>query len=90
MTSAHQAKVLYAVLTCAPMTTSKPDFKRYADVGDVKGLWRYYMNAMRARSDVKEQVETGGQISFEMLRPAMETIYGLPTEGTLTDDDIPF
>jgi len=85
VTAAQKAKVMYSVLTCAPMTTSKPDFRKYSEAGDVQGLWSYYQNSMKARRDIRDRVETGGQISFEMLKPAMETIYGLPTE----DDSIP-
>ena len=79
MTDAYKVKVLYAILRWAPMVESKPDFKRYAEAGDLAGFWRYYENSIRARPDVKRNVESSGEVSFEMLRPAMEAVYGLPT-----------
>jgi hypothetical protein len=79
MTRAHRARVLYDVLQWAPMVRSKLEFKRYADAGDVEGLWAYYQKAMKVRGDIKRSVEASGSVSFERLRPAMEAIYGLPT-----------
>ncbi len=79
MTKAHKARVLYSILEWAPMVHSKPDFKRYADSGNLDGLWTYFQNSLRARTDVKRSVESRGEVSFEMLRPAMEAVYRLPT-----------
>ena len=79
MTKAHKARVLYGILEWAPMVHSKPDFKRYADAGNVDGLWTYFQNSLRARTDVRRSVESSGEVSFEMLRPAMEAVYRLPT-----------
>lgn len=81
MTDAYKVKVLYAILRWAPMVESKPDFKGYADAGDLAGFWRYYENSIRARPDVKHSVESSGEVSFEMLRPAMDAVYKLPTNG---------
>ena len=80
MTQGVKAKVLFAVLSCAPMGRSKERFKKYAQEGDVEGLWTYYQRAMSARPDVKRGVETSGEVSFEMLRSAMDAIYHLPTK----------
>lgn len=81
MTALHKARVLYGILQWAPMVNSRPDFKRYSEAGDVDGLWAYYQNAMRSRPEVKRSVERSGEVSFEMLRPAMEAVYNLPTQG---------
>jgi hypothetical protein len=81
MTKAHKARVLYGILQWAPMVNSRPEFRRYAEAGDLDGLWDYYQNSMRSRPDVKRNVERGGEVSFEMLRPAMEAVYKLPTDG---------
>lgn len=79
MTKALKARVLFNILSCAPMVQSRPDFKKYADAGNVDGLWSYYQNAMKSRPDIKQSVEGSGDISFEMLRPAMEAVHRLPT-----------
>lgn len=81
MTKAKKTAALFAILDCAPMGQSRVDFKRQAEAGDVDGLWTHYQNSMKKRHDVKKTVEQAGEISFEMLRPAMETIYRLPTTG---------
>jgi hypothetical protein len=80
MTKAVKARVLFAVLSCAPMGRSKEQFRQYADTGDVEALWEYYQQAIKTRPDIKRGVESSGEISFEMLKPAMEAIYGLPTK----------
>ena len=51
----------------------------YAERGDVSAFWTFYQKSITARPDVKRSVEKAGDISFEMVRPAMETIYKLPT-----------
>lgn len=80
MIKSVKAQVLFAVLQCAPMGRSKDTFANYAKEGDVESLWQYYQNAMASRRDIKRGVETSGEVSFEMLRPAMEAIYRLPTK----------
>lgn len=79
MTKAHKVRVLYGILQWAPMTNSRPDFRQYAEAGNLDAFWRYYENSIRARSDVKRSVEESGEVSFEMLRPAMEAVFKLPT-----------
>lgn len=79
MTDAYKVKVLYSILRWAPMVESKPNFKQYAETGDLASFWRYYENSIKARQDVRRSVESVGEVSFEMLRPAMEAVYRLPT-----------
>lgn len=79
MTKSHKVRVLYGILQWAPMVNSKPDFKRYAQSGDLDAFWKYYQNSIRARADIKRSVENAGEVSFEMLKPAMEEVYKLPT-----------
>jgi hypothetical protein len=81
MTKSDKVKVLFEILKLAPMTSSKPDFGRYAEAGDLDGFWTYYENSIRTRADVRARVEVHGEISFEMLRPAMGAVYRLPTDG---------
>lgn len=78
MTDRQKATVLFAVLQCAPLGRSKATFAKYASAGDVEGLWAYYQKAMATRPDVRESVESHGQLSFEKLKPAMEAVYRLP------------
>lgn len=79
MTKAHKVKVLYGILQWAPMVSSKPDFRRYAGSGNLDAFWTYYNRSILARPDIKRSVEGAGEVSFEMLRPAMEAVYALPT-----------
>jgi hypothetical protein len=81
MTKAHKVRVLYGILQWAPMVESRPNFRKYAEAGDLDAFWEYYQNSMRSRSDVKRNVEACGEVSFEMLRPAMEAVFTLPTKG---------
>jgi len=67
------------------MGRSKDQFQAYARAGDVEGLWSYYQNAMARRPDIKRGVESSGEVSFEMLRPAMEAVYRLPTKPELEE-----
>jgi hypothetical protein len=60
------------------MGRSKDQFGEYAEAGDVEAIWQYYQRAIAARPDVKRSVESSNEVSFEMLRPAMEAIYWLP------------
>jgi hypothetical protein len=78
MTINDKAEALFAILKCAPMGRSLEPFRQYAEAGDVESLWRYYQNAMAKRADIRRGVESAGQVSFEMLQPAMETVYKLP------------
>ena len=52
MTEGVKARVLFAILECAPMGRSREQFQAYARTGDVEGLWSYYQNAMARRADV--------------------------------------
>jgi len=79
MTDAHKVKVLYSILRWAPMVEFKPEFRRYAEAGDLDSFWRYFENSIKARQDVRRSVESAGEVSFEALRPAMEAVYKLPT-----------
>ena len=84
MDDVPRAKVMLAILQLSPATESMQDFSRYATTGDVKSLWRCYQNALKARKDKRESLETKGMISFEMLKPAMEAIHqigGEPGQG---------
>jgi hypothetical protein len=79
MTKSHKVRVLYGILQWAPMVNSKPDFRNYAEAGNLDAFWTYYQNSIRVRADIKRSVEAAGEVSFEMLRPAMEAVYKLPT-----------
>lgn len=79
MTKAHKVRVLYGILQWAPMVESRPNFRQYAESGDLDAFWAYYQNSLRRRADVKRSVEASGEVSFEMLRPAMEAVFKLPT-----------
>ena len=63
------------------MVESRPNFRKYAEAGDLDAFWQYYLNSIQSRSDVKRSVEAAGQMSFELLRPAMEAVFKLPTNG---------
>lgn len=79
MTKAHKVRVLYGILQWAPMVESRPNFRKYAEAGDLDSFWEYYQNSIRSRQDVKRSVEAAGEVSFEKLLPAMEAVFKLPT-----------
>ena len=81
MTKAHKVRILYGILQWAPMVESRPNFRQYAEAGNLEAFWEYYQNSIRARTDIKRSVESAGEVSFEMLRPAMEAVFKLPTNG---------
>ena len=88
MTRKQKADVLLTIVECAPISEKTHKvFKGYAADSDADAMWTYFINAINSQPQMKRRVEGSGEVSFEMLQPAMETIYRLPTDE---DDGIPF
>ena len=77
MTRQLKLQALQAILRLTPASKSMLRFDKYVERGDLEGFWTYYQGAMGGRSDIRRNVEEGGQISFEMLEPAMRAVYQL-------------
>lgn len=87
MTTKLKAKVMLAILELAPLGTSRPEFVRMANDGNVPGIWRYYQNSLAKRVKVEEAIARADEISFALLQPAMKAVYELPTSDGLTSRD---
>lgn len=80
MTLELKLKVLVQMLRLTPASKSMLTITEFEDRGDLDGLWDFYQGAMQIQPEMRSQVERGGQVSFEMLRPAMEAVYRLAEE----------
>ena len=78
MTSKLKAKILFQILSLAPMQESEAQFSRLAANGDVEAFWRFYEACLSSKPEMDEQVEKQGKVSFRMLRPAMDAVYRAP------------
>jgi hypothetical protein len=74
-----KARILFQILSLSPATKSMENFGRYAQSGDVEQFWRYYKNSLAKEHERGRRLEQSEEISFEMLRPAMEAVYELDT-----------
>ena len=82
MTNLQKLRTLLAILECAPAAHSMTAFESAARKGDVVSFWAHYQSALRAsKHDGKPHPEADGEITLEMLKPAMKVVYELPTRG---------
>jgi hypothetical protein len=68
-------KVLFQILSLAPMGESAARFKELAEAGNAVAFWKYYESCMHRMPDLDAKIERNGQISFRMLKPAMEAVF---------------
>ena len=48
--------------------------------GDLAAFWDHYQEALKTSTlDEKLKVASNGEVSFEMIEPAMQAVYDLPT-----------
>ena len=80
MTKAQQLPILLAIVECAPAARAMTRFESAARRGDLSAFWDHYQAALkRSTHDRELKVASKGEISFEMLEPAMQAVYDLPT-----------
>ena len=80
MTKAQKLRTLLAIVECAPAVRAMTVFESAARRGDLAAFWEHFQDVLE-RSHNKEAltVASNGAVSFEMLRPAMQVVYDLPT-----------
>ena len=80
MTKAQKLRTLLAIVECVPATHTMTVFESAMRRGDLAAFWDHYQEVLR-RSTPEEEltVVPNGAISFEMIEPAMQAVYDLPT-----------
>ena len=80
MTKAQKLRTLLAIVECAPATHTMTGFESAARRGDLSAFWDHYQEVLgRSKHDKKLKVASKGQVSLEMIEPAMQAVYDLPT-----------
>jgi hypothetical protein len=84
VTKKLKAEVMLAILNLAPSKAARVEFERMAAQGDPEATWAYYRSAIAARKDKELSIARAQRTTFEMLLPAVETIYNTPTSTSVT------
>ena len=80
MTKAQKLRTLLAIVECVPATHTMTVFESAMRRGDLATFWDHYQEVLRrSTSDEEPTVVSNGAISFEMIEPAMQAVYDLPT-----------
>ena len=80
MTKAQKVRTLLAIVECAPATCAMTVFESASRRGDLSAFWDHYQEALgRSKHDGQLRVASTGEISLEMIAPAMQAVYDLPT-----------
>ena len=80
MTKAQKLRTLLAIVECAPATHTVTVFESAMRRGDLAAFWDHYQEMLRrSTSDEEPKVASNGEVSFEMIEPAMQAVYDLPT-----------
>ena len=80
MTKAQKLRTLLAIVECAPATHAMTVFESAMRRGDLSAFWDHYQEVLR-RSTPDEELKavSNAEVSFEMIEPAMQAVYDLPT-----------
>ena len=80
MTTAQKLRTLLAIVECVPAARAMTGFESAARRGDLAAFWDHYQEVLRKSTPDEElTVVSNGAISFEMIEPAMQAVYDLPT-----------
>ena len=80
MTKAQKLRTLLAIVECAPAAGATTVFVTAARRGDLSAFWDHYQGILKRSSHEGElKVAANGAVSFEMIDPAMQAVYVLPT-----------
>ncbi len=80
MTKTQKLRTLLAIVECAPAAGATTVFVSAARRGDLAAFWDHYHEVLeRATHDGELKVAASGEVSFEMIEPAMHAVYDLPT-----------
>jgi hypothetical protein len=80
MTKAQKLNTLLAIVECAPAARAMTVFESATRRGDLSAFWGHYRDVLgRSKHDGEPKVAPNGEVSFEMIEPAMQVVYDLPT-----------
>ncbi len=80
MTKAQKVRTLLAIVECAPAACAMTVFESASRRGDLSAFWDHYQEALgRSKHDGQLRVASTGEVSLEMVAPAMQAVYDLPT-----------
>ncbi len=80
MTKAQKLRTLLAIVECVPAANATTVFVSAARRGDLSAFWDHYHEVLERSTDKGEsKVAASGAVSFEMIEPAMQAMYDLPT-----------
>ncbi len=80
MTQAQKLRTLLAILDCAPAAHAMTVFESAARRGDLSAFWDHYQEVLgKSAHEGTLRIASNGEISFEMIEPAMQAVYDLPT-----------
>ena len=80
VTKARKLRTLLAIVECVPATHTMTVFESAMRRGDLADFWDHYQEVLRRSTPDEElTVVSNGAISFEMIEPAMQAVYDLPT-----------
>ena len=80
MTKTQKLRTLLAIVECAPAASAMTVFESATRRGDLSAFWDHYQDMLgRSKHDGELKVASNGEVSFEMIEPAMQAVYDLPT-----------
>ena len=80
MTTAQKLRTLLAIVACAPVTHATTVFESAARRGDLSAFWDHYQDMLgRSKHEGALKVTSNEEVSLEMIEPAMQVVYDLPT-----------
>jgi hypothetical protein len=79
MTKAQKLRTLLAIVECAPAASAMTVFESATRRGDLSAFWDHYQEVLKRSTHEGElKVAPNGEVSFEMIEPAMQAMYDLP------------
>ena len=80
MTKAQKLRTLLAIVECAAAARAMTVFESAARTGNLSAFWDHYQEVLgRSTREGALTVTSNGEVSFEMIEPAMQAVYDLPT-----------
>ena len=80
MTKAQKVRTLLAVVECSSIAQSMTGFESAARARNLASFWSHYQSALRSsKRDRKPRTDERTEITLEILEPAMNAVYELPT-----------
>ena len=80
MTTAQTLRTLLAIVECVPAARAMTGFESAARRGDLSAFWDHYQEALKTSKQGGDlKVASNDEVSWEMIEPAMQAVYDLPT-----------